>query len=504
MIRIRVIFWASLSLLAGPLLAYGAEPSWIQLEGDGYRIYSQMPEQATRDWAVELDRFIGAATSILNINRKSLSPLRVVLFKGDKELTAFKTARPDGRVAEEQGGYFYRNESGSYMVLSLQGNREGSRHMLFHEATHWILDALAVRRPLWYEEGLADLFGTYKIEAGQVVFAQPIPGYILEYRSGTFRSLKDFFSREQSMGNNPLETDRYYAQAWAIMHFYFVNPKGRQESADLEKYVRAYAAGEEGDLVDRYFGPRLKAYENALARYIEKETFYLLRNDAKPDPGAATRSITEPIRPDLLNTLSSIALPSADKELVRGYQRALQSEFGGSADVREVGVRIALYRDKDLVAASKLAMEALRKGSTDSLVVRLAADALGHEGTATPARDRQRANMYRTVIARKPANEAAHAGLLGALLTPGVYQSSDGDFVTVGRRLFPRSTPLRLLAGSLHCVRGETDAAVADFDAVIRSDAAPEAAKAEGRRRREAALEKQCVPVDVEALTEMS
>lgn len=504
MIRFRAVLWTTLSFLVVPLLAHGAEPTWIQLEGDGYRIYSQMPEQATRDWSVELDRFIGAATSILNINRKSLATLRVVLFKSDKELTAFKTARPDGRVADEQGGYFYRDESGSYMVLSLQGDRDGSRHMLFHEATHWILDAVPVRRPLWYEEGMADLFGTYKIEAGQVVFAQPLPGYILEYRSGTFRSLKDFFSREQSMGNNRLETDRYYAQAWAMMHFYFVNPKGRQESADLEKYVRAYAAGEEGDLVDRYFGPRLKAYENALSRYIEKETFYLLRSDVKPDPAAATRSVSEPIRPDLLNTLSSIAMPSADKELARVYQRELQSNFGSSADVREVGARLALYRDKDLVAAGKMALEALRKGSTDSLMIRLAADAFGHEGTATLARDRQRANMYRTVIARKAANEAAHAGLLGALLTPGVYQASDGDFVAVGRRLFPQSVPLRLLGGSLSCIRGDMGAAVADFDTVIRSESAPEAAKAEGRRRRDAAQEKQCVPVDVEALIELS
>ena len=70
MTRIRKFFWSTLSLLAFPLLAQAAEPTWIQLEGEGYRIYSQMPEPATREWSVELDRFIGAATSWRSMSRR--------------------------------------------------------------------------------------------------------------------------------------------------------------------------------------------------------------------------------------------------------------------------------------------------------------------------------------------------------------------------------------------------------------------------------------------------
>lgn len=122
------------------------------------------------------------------------------------------------------------------------------RHLLLHEGTHsFMLTRLTGSFPTWYFEGMAELFGTHRVDDGpgglkvqtrymprdreEVPFWGRTKLITDAYREGRARNLKGVFAIEPSrnMGNEE------YAWSWAACYFFDMHPAYRERFRTLFK-----------------------------------------------------------------------------------------------------------------------------------------------------------------------------------------------------------------------------------------------------------------------------
>ena len=119
----------------------------------------------------------------------------------------------------------YGFEYGNNVWLFAQPSRDYQRHLFLHECTHAFMNQVMKGcGSLWFGEGLAEYFGTHRIEDGRLTMGImpktrnefPNWGRIRfiqdDIKNGTFIPLNGFFSSELKSQDN-----RSYSWAWALV-----------------------------------------------------------------------------------------------------------------------------------------------------------------------------------------------------------------------------------------------------------------------------------------------
>ncbi|MFG0334989.1 MAG: hypothetical protein ACF8TS_16655, partial [Maioricimonas sp. JB049] len=128
------------------------------------------------------------------------------------------------------------------------------RHLMIHEGTHCFMMIMpaTVRPPLWYLEGMAELFGTHRISVEGAAEFCVMPGepdrfvgfgrigMIAEaIAEGEYRSVKGM--TELSANDFITRKDRPYAWSWAFCKFLDTHPRYRERFRELSRYLTSRA-----------------------------------------------------------------------------------------------------------------------------------------------------------------------------------------------------------------------------------------------------------------------
>lgn len=123
------------------------------------------------------------------------------------------------------------------------------RHLLIHEATHCFMMIMpGVRPPLWYLEGMAELFATHRIDAaGQATFA------VMPHTPEEFLGFSRIEMIQQQVADDQLfnldqvtrlgvrefslSRSTPYAWSWAICKFLDTHPQYRQRFRELGQHL---------------------------------------------------------------------------------------------------------------------------------------------------------------------------------------------------------------------------------------------------------------------------
>lgn len=133
-----------------------------------------------------------------------------------------------GMIPPELPPFIHGRHQGNRFWMRHQEHEYYLRHLMFHEITHCFMTYLPeTQAPLWYLEGMAELFGTHSLETGNKIEFGVLPnnpdeaagwGRITLIRqdisSGAFRSLADVFGWSGPEYAHP----RAYAWAWAVCY----------------------------------------------------------------------------------------------------------------------------------------------------------------------------------------------------------------------------------------------------------------------------------------------
>lgn len=247
--------------LVAALAPDAAHARWLRAESPRFIVYSDGDEQTLRQNVRDLENFDRLLREIHGMDPKAPTPrkLEVYLIRSDRDM---ELLRPGW--GEIVAGYYSAGTEDIYAV----GIRERrSNQTLLHEYVHhFMLQNFPQAYPAWLVEGYAEFFGASEFTNAGVTFGMPLNSRGYALLGSRWLPLEQVVGRERPMSASLETMDAYYAQAWAVTHWFMADEQRRQR---LFRYMAEIGAGADPlEAFDRATGMSLEDFQRDLRRYV--------------------------------------------------------------------------------------------------------------------------------------------------------------------------------------------------------------------------------------------
>jgi tetratricopeptide (TPR) repeat protein len=452
-----------IAVLAWAPAAQAAERPWLKLQAPSFGVISQLDEQETLAWAVELDQFVGALHALYKVDRVDLPPLTIVLFRSARDFAPYRLRTESGqaRIAA-----FFGN-TGDWSVIGMPGNAgdTATRETIYHEAVHWFATANDKPQPLWFAEGLAEALSTFEVVDGKGRWGRPIEENVRDLAQRGLLPMEQLFRASQDDALHGSARDQFYPQAWAFVHSMMFG-NGGANADQLTAFLRELESAGVDAAVAAAFAKPYEELTAELRRYLEQGRY---GHAEVPLRDRRAEMIVEPASDAAVAfALGRLATVGGNLDLARSHA----DEVVALAPESPAGYELAAYaahESGDLTALMLALERAVALGSRESWIYATKADRLladnqrerGSLDELLPAATaRAAADLYEQALSLRPRNTAAAAGLVMALLNVDAISATDGAALTASRTMFPTDGLLLVGQAAAAKHRGETSAAM--------------------------------------------
>lgn len=260
-------------LLAAPVCASAAE-AWTSVRTRNFLLVGDAEAGRMRELAARLEEFREVCARLLDEQHFDESvPTTVLVFRTDEAYRPFKPLY-QGRPSADVAGHFQPGAEGDYLLMSAgRGGSRGQHFVALHEYVHLLVKNSFRDAPLWFNEGLADYYGTLRTAAGgrKVTLGRPIQQHLHTLRRGALLPLAELFAvgRDSAHYNEPARRALFYAESWALVHMLLTDRDGGRR-AQLSHYLELLGSGATGEEALRAaFKQDFAALENELRLYVK-------------------------------------------------------------------------------------------------------------------------------------------------------------------------------------------------------------------------------------------
>jgi tetratricopeptide (TPR) repeat protein len=346
---------ASTLLLCACQLASAAE-QWVKFKSSHFELYTTAGEKKGREAILYFEQVDDFFSKVL-AKSKSVAPrpVRIIAFRTEKE---YKPFRPNESAAAFYLGGYDRD----YIVM--QGIASENYPVAVHEFTHLLVRHSGAEVPIWFNEGLAELYSTMKPVGKKVQIGDLKVGHLQALHENKWLPLEALVSVDS---NSPYYNERnragvFYAESWALTHMLNLSPQYRPQ---FSKFVSLLASGLPAtNAFWQAYAKTLAQVQKDLELYLRGTSFNavlfdikLQKSDEDPDIEPASPLESGMVLADLL------AFTNKNDEAKQKYE-GLAKEFPQSWEV-EAGLAELAWREKDLDAARRHFARAAELGSTN-------------------------------------------------------------------------------------------------------------------------------------------
>lgn len=359
--------WLKRLSVIGMLLAClscRAAPEWQQVKGDRFVVLTLGSPKEAAGYARDFSEFIGGLGSVLSIDTQKLPALTLVFLRSPKAYGPYRPLNTSDFPLNVPG-YFAQDIDWAITAMEGRWGEGQSAEIMQHEGVHWFLSGLEFDRPLWFEEGLAEVFSTYARHKGKPTFGKPIVSHVDYINQMGFLPLKRIVEvdHRDPLYNQENRRGGFYATAWLFMHYLLFGEHDIPRDA-LNRYLSALVNGSDNkeQAFRKAFGGDYSALEAALVAYLDKGRFGFWVTA----PIAPEKFMASPADPLMVEVaLARVALTGrnwalAEKHLARIREIAPE----GSPLPHEIAGHIA-GRRKDGAALESSFARAAELGSND-------------------------------------------------------------------------------------------------------------------------------------------
>jgi tetratricopeptide (TPR) repeat protein len=286
-------FRALLSYLIGSVLLtilLGAVPGqaatvkgrWIELETQSFTFYSNASERTTRRVATDLEELRLVLSKLTTLRLKAPVPTLIYVFKNGDSFAPYIPLY-QGKPSNV-GGYFHPSAHANFIAINAGTRGEDASSIVYHEFVHHFIETNVPWAPLWFNEGLAELYQTFSIVGSKVRIGVPPAGHLGRLRNGYLMPLAQLFAVTHSSPEYTEADDQalFYAQSWAMVHYLTIGSSKRRA-----QLIRFLALADQGaDLNEAFrqaFGSAYLELESELRRYVYRAIFSHLERPVEID-----------------------------------------------------------------------------------------------------------------------------------------------------------------------------------------------------------------------------
>ena len=186
--------------------------SWHVLDTPHYQVVSSLNPEKTRVLARDLELFHAGVAYILGGELpETLRKPIVYAFDGP-------IMRPF--AVRGASSYFLPTLSAPTLVFRAGGGFVGdATHEALHEYTHFLVRQSDKRRPLWYEEGIAQMASTIRPYRGHARVAPPRNDHVFTLRDWARASIDPTLEAVSLTRRTLRNRERFIAESWALAHY---------------------------------------------------------------------------------------------------------------------------------------------------------------------------------------------------------------------------------------------------------------------------------------------
>jgi tetratricopeptide (TPR) repeat protein len=447
-------------------------PTWRKIKLPELVIITTLPEEQAAGRAREFAQYLGALRTFFAPAVVRLRPATLVIFARKRDFLDYRPLDKAGRP-EAVGGFFLRHES--WAMISLPASAaDDVRHTLFHEGAHWFMDGAGYANALWLNEGMAEVFSTFRVEGGEGCWGELLPEHVKLLRTRPLGPLEELvFTSRDRIARDEKRTSLFYAESWAFVHMLLFGETDLPKTG-LSDYNRALAAGvnAEGAFATS-FGLTYEEMDAQLAAYVRGERHHLSRQPVAAPPAIRVEPATEM---EVDEALGRLALVGNRHAVAIDRGRAMTAR--DSRDPRGHALLGVAYKEAGELAIAQREFElATQHATTDfqpyfELGNALQVAAVERGGDLSPTTARQAADDYEAALERYDAFEGGYANLAGIIGLAEPLRERDVAFLRAGAHRFPDNAMISLGMAQWYYRADDHDAARA-LVAEVRAKTAP-------------------------------
>lgn len=395
-------------------LATAAE-QWLKLTSSHFELYTTAGEKKGREAILFFEQvrdFFGRARG--SAKPVTTAPVRIIAFRSDKEYKPY-------RISESADAFYLDGYDRDYIVM--HGITEESYPVAVHEFTHLLIKRAGLDVPIWFNEGLADVYSSLKPLGKKVLVGSLIPGRFYSLQQSKWIPLEELASVDARSPyyNEKARAGIFYAESWALVHMLFLSDQYREQ---FNKLLVALASGlPAGAAFWQTYAKTPAQVQKDLEQYMRGTKFNGMLFDMKLEKSAEEPDI-EPAR-----TLES-GMVLADLLALTGKGEAAKEAYQSLAQANpkswevEAGLAELAWRGKNTEEAKKHFARAAELGSTNPKLYYDYATVLhqvdGKESAAIP--------VLKRAVELDPEYQDAHYYLAFWLMSDGRYQDAVDHF----------------------------------------------------------------------------
>jgi tetratricopeptide (TPR) repeat protein len=493
-----LVLWCAclISGCATTSAALTAKGNWYEVASPRFLVFTDGDPEQARALVADLERFhsVLLATTTAEAH-DGAPPLRIFLAKSESSFNAW--APPHDRPGLL--GLFLATSRGNYGIANGETLREsdsepGSRIVLFHEYTHYMMAAKGARVPSWYNEGFAEYMSTTRFrEDGSYTLGCPArfrTGHTSWMRWLPMAKLLQAEDIQDLMleGTGGIRTGKAptdsYAESWYAVHLLSSDPSLHRQ---LDEYLKLWANGVAPEAALRQaLGLSYAQFDNLVQQYAARPALNCLAvRPARPLNAPAVRVRAMP-QSDVYYRLGDLSLSvlGPTDETFELFRKALVSNYrdvralAASARAHFMKARIAkeAAQQEEMVSGKKLLDRAAAIAPNDAEV--LALDAYLHHARAAYLQQHQgdwaaelgaARTAYRKAIRRDETIAEAYAGLGLTYLIEDAGTSQEPQVVLEAAAfLLPLETSIALTLGEIHARRNHPVEAIPALEYTLR------------------------------------
>ena len=322
----RSVFSLSVTLCLLVLLsqpsAVVAKDNWISLRTQNFFMIGNGGEKEIRRVALKLEQFREVFTRLFPRMRFSTPvPTTVVVFKSHSSYAPFK---PQANTA----GYFQAGPDVNYITLTSEHDLlQDPFKVIFHEYTHLLVNNTIENAPLWFNEGLAEYYSTFKItDDRKIALGTAIGNHVFLLRQSKMLPLSTLFEVDHKSPhyNESSKQGIFYAQSWALMHYLLIGTVGKTEQLGKFLHLQNSNVPIEKAFQDS-FGVSFETMEKDLHDYVRKDRYNVFNghfeNKLELDNNVEAKPLSEA---EAQAYLGDLLLHSYRKDALKYLQKAIE------------------------------------------------------------------------------------------------------------------------------------------------------------------------------------
>lgn len=325
-IVLAVLVWLA---AAAPARALPKKEPWIELRTANFTLYSNAPEKTVRRIGADLEQLRDALSKLVpELMLNSPSPTYIFVFKDAESFKPYLHNR-EGQPLQS-GGYFLARQFANYVAIYVYAiyndQYRGERLTIYHEYIHYVLRNNYASLPLWFHEGLAEYYSTFKVGKDEALVGLPIPEHILWLRQNPLISLESLFAVDENSRdyNEASRRSGFYAQSWVLVH-YLISGSAERRLQAIESLRLALAGVPPDQIFKRAFGTDSTALERELSKYVKSYIFDTTRVPVRSEANL-TMEVVPMAWTDAVFHLGDLLANNGSEQAAAEYFRAILAE----------------------------------------------------------------------------------------------------------------------------------------------------------------------------------